>query len=307
MKNIFFIIPTHNRNVLLKRTLLSLLACRPVTDDFSVEVVIVENGGRFGAKEIVAGTEGQFPCTYLYVDEGNKSVALNHALEIVGDSFVVFLDDDVRVSESLVESYVNATRKFGTGHFFGGGMLVDYETPPAEWLLEHLPPSAKGWLPETYEGVCPGLWFMGCNWGGYAEDIRRAGAFDCNVGPGGTSGGTGQEASMQQKLVSIGVKPVFLEDALVWHFVPDSRSSVSWTLERAFKNAITTGLTNVEFRQGRSLARIPLWLVRRYCELTINLLFCKLFNNKKRIFHTRLELQTTRGLIKGSRLARRNR
>ena len=68
--------------------------------------------------------------------------------------------------------------------------------------------------------------YLGCNWAAFTGDLRAAGGFDANFGPGSPTGATGQEAEMQERLLARGVRQVDVPDALVWHYVPEERSTL---------------------------------------------------------------------------------
>ena len=295
--DIAVIIPTHNRKDLLERTIDSVIACN-CPQDLSLRMLVIENGGQFGVEDLISAKVSWLPIEYRYLENGNKSAALNSVLDDLDDSLVIFLDDDVRVCSDMLIHYAEALAHNPEGYFFGGPMLIDYDTPPPEWLIDYLPVSVKGWCPETYVPAHPGvLWFMGCNWAAFVRDIKRAGGFDPKLGPG--SPGTGQETAMQQALVATGVKPVYVPGAVVWHYVPESRCSVEWAIERAFKNGFSDGLTKHDARQSQSVFGVPRWMIRQRIELTFRSLFKPIFGNKRESFEARRSLKYLDGVIKG--------
>lgn len=258
---IVVLIPTHNRLPLLERTVDSVLACIPPADRL-VRLVVIENGGKFGVEEILAKKSGWVRPEYYYFSKPNKSDALNSFIQTLDNSFILFFDDDIRVDEEILVKYSNVSHNLRSGRFFGGGMLVDYEEPPPPWLIGHLPPSAKGWHPNTYAVAPDNMAFMGCNWAAYSSDIKAAGGFNPQFGPGGVSGGTGQETVMQLSLLKIGCEGQYIKDALVWHYVPKARCSVRWTLSRIFRMNITIGHSLQQPDNYRNIGGLPIWMIR---------------------------------------------
>lgn len=250
------LIPTHGRPTLLKRTLDSYVECQ-LPDSYR-QVIVVENGSQSGAQSLVEQMPSQFNAKYLYYPEGNKSAALNFALKQVDDDHVVFFDDDVRISSETLCAYEQAFEAFPDQTYFGGPFGVDYETEPPEWL--QLPPSARGWSLSESQPVASTEVFYGCNWAARAEDLRNAGGFDPNVGPGGYSGGRGQEEDMQLRLGERGMTGIYVPGAFVWHWVPESRSSTRWSLERIYQNAVTSGMAYPG--DERRYFGIPGWVIR---------------------------------------------
>ena len=102
-KPLTILIPTHGRPTLLKRTLASLAACElPASYK---ELVVIENGSRAGAEDVVANFPKRLNARYMHRERGNKSYALNEALNTVIEGLVVFFADDVRVSQDILLHY----------------------------------------------------------------------------------------------------------------------------------------------------------------------------------------------------------
>lgn len=234
-ESVYVLIPTHERPRLLERTLESLARC-PQPEEYR-EAIVIENGSKSGAEKIVGAYRDALQARYLYTPRGNKSHALNQALTEIADGLIIFFDDDVRVHRGVLQAYAEAAAGVEGGMFFGGSTRVDYELEPPEWLVEYLPASATGWP----EGDRPGekTSFLGFNWAAFASDLRACGGFNPTVGPGTLS--TGQETEMQQRLLAWGAAPAYVPDALVWHYVPESRCTPSWVLARGYRTGIGFG------------------------------------------------------------------
>lgn len=235
------LIPTHGRPTLLRRTLESLSACALPAG--YREAVVVENGSRDGAEAVVKELAAAHPALrlrYLHVEWGNKSHALNEALETVGGGLVVFFDDDVRLDPGVLAAYAEAAEGYDGGAFFGGTVRIDYEEEPPEWLIPYMPYSARGFELESTDR--PG-WgeYLGLNWAAFAEDVRKAGGFDPAFGPGSPTGATGQETRMQSQLLDRSVKPVDVPSAVVWHYVSRDRCSAKWIVSRRFRSGLEHG------------------------------------------------------------------
>lgn len=232
-------------------------------EDRSVRILVIENGRKRGIDRLIAGIEGWDAMEYAYCQQANKSAALNHALEITGDAFILFLDDDVRVGRQLLLQYSRAAHDLRRGVFLGGRVLVDYVKNPPGWLLPYLPPSAKGWQQTGAHIDSKGPSFLGFNWAAFRSDLVAAGGFDPRVGPGSSFGGTGQERRMQENLIKAGCLPQYLPDALVWHYVPEERCSARWALRRAFRDGVSIGMERCAGNARPQLFGAPAFLVRR--------------------------------------------
>ncbi|MEK7954407.1 glycosyltransferase [Luteolibacter soli] len=232
------IIPTCQRGELLVRTLQCLVDAD--LPDSVTRVMVVENGKKDQAESKAASFADKLPVEYLYTPVGSKCAALNLALESCDGEFVVFFDDDVRIDPGCVRAYAEAAKGKTGGEFYAGKCNVDYDVPPPEWLKHYLPYSAKGWsYGETIRDLNEPL-ALGFNWAAFADDIKKAGNFNPDIGPGRLIS-VGDETDLQKVMLDQGVKGVYLPAGLVWHHVPEDRCSTAWTLERNRRMGLLVG------------------------------------------------------------------
>ena len=243
--SVFVVIPTHGRAPLLGRTLGSLAACSQ--PDGYRETIVVENGRPSGSERIVREVRRTHPhlrLTYLHASRANKSAALNAALEHIpnDDGLVVFFDDDVRLSPGVLCAYEEAYAEAGELSYFGGPVSCDYDEAPPAWLVPVLPHSARGYELDD-RGTMTGE-FLGFNWAAPLGALRTAEGFNPQVGPGSPTGARGQETEMQRRLREQGLRPVDVEAARVWHYVPPERSSLRWLVSRRVEMGRSLAVTS---------------------------------------------------------------
>ncbi len=307
------VIPTHRRLPLLERTLLSLASGR-IPGDLE-RVMVLENGCEEGAADLCRRLASRLPLEYHHRADAGKGRSLQWAIERLQRGFVVFLDDDVRVSGELLEEHASAARRFGRGHFFGGPLEIDYEqdAEPEEWLKPHLPPSATGWRPPSSPPSSDNLaLFRGANLGVFAEDVIAVSGLMMEIGPGalmpGTEGNpTGLEDELQRRMLRAGMVPVYLERAVAWHWVPRERCSERWALHRIYRNTVSSVL-----RSQRSDSRpesrwlgVPPVEWERYARAVLRFVLTTPLPDRSRRFYARLKLSKQRGVIHGYRIAGR--
>lgn len=302
MIDLVVLIATHGRDALLARTLESVAACR-LPDSFRA-VVVVENGGRAGAEQVVRDAPPALNAQYLFEPQGNKSRALNTALASSGDELVVFLDDDVRVPEGLLEFYANAAEAEGRQAFFGGPVEADYEAPPPGWLVPFLPPSARGWRPPDAAALNAKPFFLGFNWAAFAPALREIGGFDERLGPGSIVG-IGDESDVQRRLGAAGYRAVSVPDAIVHHWVPRTRCSPEWTLARVYRSGVRTGWLKPP-AQGPRVAGYPLLLLTRVASQWLRRLPSAGAAPEAR-FAAQASYERQRGVLRGAMLRDRDR
>ncbi len=137
------VIATHGRSDLLARTLRSLAQC-PRPEGFE-HVLVVENGTPHGAQETCQELADRLPVQYHHVKPAGKNRAIQHALEGLQDGFVLFLDDDIRVCDELLERYAQAVAQHGANAVYGGPDPTRIRVPPP--AVAGRPPAPVGpWL-----------------------------------------------------------------------------------------------------------------------------------------------------------------
>lgn len=299
------VIGTHGRCELLNRTLESLTAARR-PEGFG-EVWVVENGSDAGARQTCQEMVSRLPVRYEHLEQAGKSRALQHALEIIKQGLVIFLDDDVRVVPELFEIYAAAVAEHGAEAIYGGPLLIDYERRPPEWLLDNLPPSVSGWQPEDPEAALVTGHFLGANFGAYAEAVLRVGGVNLAIGPGAVRAGTshnpiGIETDMQMRLRGGGCKPVYLPGAKVWHYVPRERCTPGWTLHRHYRTWMTNGMMDQEPYPGPRWRGVPRWMWRRALVLWCGAVAAWVVPSARRRFEIQKKYYQWRGYMAGLRL-----
>jgi len=299
---LYVIIATCGRSTLLGRTLRSLAECDPPAAFGGT--IVVENGDQQqGTERVVRGAASSLHAEYLFHPEANKSGALNAALKRVGDGLVVFLDDDVVVGRSLLTAYEAAAAGLARGVFFGGPVFPDYEVPPPDWLVDYLPPSARGWRLDQADELVTSPIFLGANWAAFVEDLAAAGGFDPWFGPGAATGGVGQEWAMLRRLLANGLRGRYVGGAEVWHWVPRHRCSPRWALRRSYRRGIRSGLTGDAPIESARICGFPRWALRRALEGALRALLCSLHPRRRVRFQAMRESLFSLGYLKGSRFA----
>ena len=290
------VIATHGKNRRLRQTLESLSSCdRPAG---FAGVYVVENGGKGDAQQVVSDSTTPFPVHYLYCEAANKSKALNLVIESTEVDLFIFLDDDVRVAPNLLQAYVESASEHQTTHYYGGPLEVDWEQPPPDWLLRFLPGSARGWRPSTPEELNNPS-FLGANWAAFRKTLQAAGGFNVHLGPA-LSQGVGEDTQMQVSLQSTGVKPKYVEQAVVWHYVPQECCSPDWSLRRVYRNALSFGIRMED--DSPQLLGVPRWMLREYLRRTFTACWRVLSRQASESVHeAKAELRTIKGWMDGFR------
>jgi GT2 family glycosyltransferase len=260
-------------------------------------------------QELCKRFESMLAVEYRHYPQPGKGRSIQWVVEQLREGFVLFLDDDVRVCEDLLERYADSVQRHGRGHFFGGPLNTDYEVEPVAWLKRHLPKSVTGWTAKNPSVPLHGKdRFLGANFGAFAEDVLEVGGFLPQIGPGafqaGTPGNpTGLELELQDRMLGRGYIPIYVEGAVVWHFVPRERCSESWALHRIFRNEFSRTL-RLEAHQparGRRLWRVPVRVWLRFMQAVVLAALGPLHPDAHRRFRWSSGLHKVRGRIRGYR------
>lgn len=294
------LIATHGRAELLGRTLQSLAECRRPAS--LGHVLVVENGSDAGARQVCASMTGTLPVRYSHLPRPGKAPALQQTIDTLGDAFVLFTDDDVRFDPEALVLHERMAIAHGPGHFFGGPMPIDYEEKPPEWLMPYLPASVRGFDLDPPDQPILQPIFLGANYAAFTSDIQRVGGFLRKLGAGTAGNPLGEETEIQQRLLDAGAKAVFVPGARIWHYVPRSRCTPEWAMDRMRRLRVTQALLDkAPPPEGALLRGVPRWmwrvLVARWIEAAIarfNPDPVKRFEARKRYFEYLGTLEGTR-------------
>jgi GT2 family glycosyltransferase len=207
------IIATHARTDSLVRLIRSLA---PQLGGGDRELLIAENGTPSPA----ALPTDLPPLAHLHEPRAGKCRVQNRAIQRAAGDIMIFLDDDLTVSER----YVDAVEQFFGAHpeFAAmAGRILPAEDPAkkagAMWVYLDLPIFDRGESVTEVRGV------LGANMAFRAAAISRVGPFDERLGPG--AGGHEEETEMSARLRRAGYRIGYAPDALVYHEVDPARAN----------------------------------------------------------------------------------
>jgi GT2 family glycosyltransferase len=235
--------------------------------------------------------------------EAGKSRALQWVVEKIGNGFVVFFDDDIRFSASVLEAYSRSVQTYGPKHVYGGPFGVDFEEQPPEWLREYLPLSAGGALLRHYRTLVCESGFLGCNYGVFAEDILDVGGFRLDLGPE-AGAPVGEDTDIQSRLIKEGSIVIYIEDAKVWHYIPKERCTPEWAIQRNYRHSLSRILIREELPDvRRRILGLPLGYWKYMAQLHLGLFLAEnlafIIPDKEARFRVRHWAAGTRGYLVG--------
>jgi len=125
------VVPTYNRVDRLGRVLRALAdQTVPVRD---IEVIVVSDGSTDGTNEYLTGGDLPVPVVAVLQDNGGPAAARNGGLRRATAELVLFIDDDVIPTPTLVAEHLAAQREH-PGTVVIGPMLTPHDHPMQVWV-----------------------------------------------------------------------------------------------------------------------------------------------------------------------------
>lgn len=222
MNGLSIIIPTHNRADELGPTLLSIGSVR-VPQRLRAEVIVIDNNCTDNTPTIVAKSASSiaYPVRHVLETSVGASAARNRGIAEAKYDHLAFFDDDVRVAEDWIHSYVEAIEVWKADCIVGPvDPLMDGLVPEfvSESVLRKLcsPYSHKGDLPLRLDPIL-GHQLPGCNFGVTVNAASSVGGFDASIGPVGGIWRGGEDSDFGRRLVTAGFTTVYHPGCRIRH------------------------------------------------------------------------------------------
>ena len=200
------------------------------------ELVLINNNCNDQTDNVVSRYTDLLPINYIHENRQGVSNAKNSGLNVARGRLIIFTDDDVRPSEDWFNIYWSAYKLKPSGYYFGGPVISEFQAGNIDHELISLAQySVKGldWgmderLLSTKE--C----FIGANWACGMDDLKRVGNFNVNYGLGSNKNKIkiGEETDMMNRLNSLGLKPWYIPEVSIIHYVPEHKSRFKHIMDR---------------------------------------------------------------------------
>jgi glycosyltransferase involved in cell wall biosynthesis len=249
------VIPTFNRLPRLRRVLEAL--SRQTLSEHQFEVIVVSDGCTDGTDEYLAEAT-PLPVVHARQDNAGPGAARNHGIRLARGPLILFLDDDVLATPTLVERHLRAHGD-STSTVVIGPMLNAPGFPYSPWVAWE-----QAMLYKQYEAMRLRVYsatfrqFYTGNASVPRELVVSAGGFD-------TTFRRAEDIELSYRLDQLGASFVFDETAMAHHLA--ERSFESWLAAAAAygRNDVTFARDHdqqwllpvmaIEFRQRSPLTR----------------------------------------------------
>jgi glycosyltransferase involved in cell wall biosynthesis len=299
------VICTWNRAESLQKTLDSIERCR-VPEETDWEILIVDNNSTDGTSEVCQRFVQRNPQRYKYLIEKQqgKSFALNTGVESARGNLLAFADDDVLVEPDWLYELVSAMNENGCAGV-AGKIVPVWNSPKPDWFSLDGPHGLMLAIVEYDLGDQNQFCRIenppfGANLALRRDVFGKYGMFRTDLGPVAGTTLRGEDTEYCRRLMSHGEKLLYVPRAVVFHPVPEERTTKRYFESWYFDYGRMLVRTSGPPPGAKSYFGIPRYLLRKLVtsmwDWTIG------FGRKRRFYH-RLQVWQTFGEITESRSA----
>ena len=220
-------IATYRRAELLD-TLLQSIENQELDENTDLEIIVVDNDPDASAEKVVEPylTNGRFHYRYLKQPEKNISLTRNMAVNNATGDYLAFIDDDERADRKWIACLILAVRKFNADGVIGK-VVPEFNSETPRWMRRRilfypLPGEAGQIASFTRTSNC----LIKASLIKYLD-----GPFDPKYGITG-----GEDTHFFGKLEKNGARFVNYPDAIVYEYLPPSRTRVSYLYRRGLRS-----------------------------------------------------------------------
>ena len=237
LPEVSFIICTYNRSSYLRDSLQSLLVHG--STDFDYEIVVIDNNSTDETPKVIEEMmrqAGQKGCSLRSFRETRQGLshARNRGITESRSENLVFFDDDIRATASLIPAWCTFFAEYPKAEAAGGRIHVQFDAPRPDWMSHFLLPLLGhhdlGDKPKKYPS---GKYPFGGNMGFRKSILERTGYFNTDLGRKGAELNAAEEKELFQRIRSLSVPTHYLPDALLYHRVDESRLSETFIQKQA--------------------------------------------------------------------------
>ncbi|MEL7835182.1 glycosyltransferase [Fodinibius sp. Rm-B-1B1-1] len=231
-----FIICSYNRAHYLDDTLHSLLKNQSSPD---FELLVIDNNSNDETPEVVKkyqksiNKDGQ-PIRYIKETTQGLSHARNRGIKEADAPHIVFLDDDIRASESLIPAWISFFENHPDAIAAGGKIHVQFDAPRPKWMSHFLLPLLGhhdlGSSPKKYP---KNKYPFGGNMGFKKSIFEDIEPFNPNLGRKGESLNAGEEKELFRRIREKHNDIYYIPDAFLYHRVGANRLTKKYIQQQA--------------------------------------------------------------------------
>ena len=223
MIRLSLIIATYNRSAALVEALRSV-----VRQDFPAaewECIVVNNNSQDDTLARFEAFATEHPAINLRIVTETRqglSHARNRGIDESRGEYIAIIDDDERINEQFISSYVALFDAYPDAASAGGPIIPEYPAGRPAWMSSYTerpianPIDLGRKIRPFPKGRIPG----GGNMALRRSTVQRYGAFDPSLGRTGEQLIGGEESDLFQRLADAGERCYYVPTAIMWHIIP---------------------------------------------------------------------------------------
>lgn len=261
------IIPTYNRQDLLKLTLESLLRAE-IPQGLRVRVTVVDNNSKDATLLLVESYQEKFAgrLRYQFEAQQGRSHALNAGIAVTNGDIVGMIDDDEEIDADWYKTLFEVFTR-GNVDFVGGPYVPKWSSPPPDWLPREYG-GVVGWVDGgvtevAFDDDYPGI-LMGGNAAFKRTVLQKVGPYSTWLGRTDKHLMSGEDEDLYHRLLAIGVRGLYLPNLVIYHHVTGDRLTKSYFRRWCFWRGVSLGLLDRKRKLPCAyLLGIPRWHYRQ--------------------------------------------
>ncbi len=229
-----------------------------------------------------------------------KSYALNHAIKLVNEGFLCFVDDDQRVDRNYFSALCNAITHYKNKKMFCGQLIPDWTGDEPKWIHTKgeyriaplpCPDFQLGDSPQILrpESRLPG----GGNLIIHKSIFDEFGGFSTYLGPKGNDLLGSEDSEFLQRTLSHNETIQYIPDIIQFHYVDSDRVKLIYLVQKSFQRT-----RSITLAHNPDKSSVPLYIWRKLINYSIGAIFS--FSLVKARFYL-LRIAATLGEAKGLR------
>lgn len=293
------IVCSYNRAESLRDTLRALRA-QKTNPARQWEVVVVDNNSKDRTRTVVEEVQREWSLLrYEFQGEQGLSHARNHGIAAAHGNTLLFTDDDVLPEPDWMEVTLAGLEQYRADSC-GGYIAPIWEVPPPGWLTERF----YGFLAirtersDDYEITSPSQAPFGANMAFRREVFEKVGGFDTSRGRKGKVLASGEDGELFERILSAGLKAVFLGQSRVHHKVESFRLTKRYFRRWRFQTSRNIAQSK-NLAGDRRLLNVPLYVFPQFLRAVARMLWGHLSQPRDEAFNREMVVCHFLGLMQG--------
>lgn len=302
------IVPTYNREVLLRKTLDSFAAA-VVPPDLDIAIVVVDNNSVDGTAAMVQGMQTNFPLRLRYQRETKQGLShsRNGGISASSADLIAFIDDDEEIAPQWFQVIA---REFADPavQFIGGPYDANWVTPAPDWLppgyhavIGAIPAKARGPINPEF-----GANLMGGNAVFRRSVFDRVGLYSTTLGRSGKGLLSEEDADMQRRLEQADVYGLHVPELVIRHYIAPDRLTRSYHRRWVYWRGASQGVRDRTHPEQSMpyLLGVPRYRIGQAVKGLLAAPFLRLRGDKRNAFRSELAAWDAVGFFYGKYLLR---